>query len=89
MKTKFATTLALASALLFAGATGSLADRAPTEDERISIEQALSAAGFTRWEEIEWDDDGYWEVDDAVTPDGEKFDLKLDENFAIIERDRD
>lgn len=89
MKTKFATTLALTSALLFAGATASLADRAPTEDERIAIEQALSAAGFTRWEEIEWDDDGYWEVDDAVMAEGEKYDLKLDENFVIIERDRD
>lgn len=87
MKNRLAATVALSASLLFAGASASLADRAPTEEERSSIEQVLSAEGFIRWEGIEWDDDGYREIDDAVTAEGQRYDLKLDESFAIIDRD--
>lgn len=63
-------------------------DRDPTPEERTQIEQTLRTDGFTSWEEIELDD-GVWEVDDAVAADGQKFDVKLDAAFAIIERDPD
>lgn len=54
------------------------ADRAPTAPERAALERALKAAGFINWEEIELDDDGpYWEVDDARSRDGRRYDLKL------------
>ena len=63
------------------------ADRDPTPAELTQIEAALKSAGFTQWEDIDWDDDGHWEIDDAVAADGKKVDLKLDEKFAVIERD--
>lgn len=70
-------------------ATPALADdRAPTAGERAAIEQILSAEGFVGWDEIEFDDDGYWEVDDARTSDGRQYDLKLAaETYEIVERD--
>jgi len=78
----------LAATLMLAPTTGAQADRAPTAEERTSIETALRAAGFTRWSEIELDDD-QWEVDDAVAADGVKYDLKLDKSFKIVKRERD
>lgn len=84
---------ALATALAFAllPASGALAqeeDREPTPEETTQIEAALEADGFTSWEEIELDD-GVWEVDDAVAADGQKFDLTLDNSYAITEREPD
>ncbi len=64
-------------------------DREPTPDERASIEGVLSGEGFVKWDEIEWDDDGYWYVDDAETADGQDYDLKLDQTFDVIEREED
>lgn len=59
-------------------------DRVPTAAERSSIEDALRAAGYTSWEEIEFDD-GRWEVDDAKKDDNREFDVKLDpESFEIV-----
>lgn len=63
-------------------------DRPPTADERAAIERVLTAEGFVGWDEIEFDDDGYWEVDDARTADGREYDLKLaPDTYEIIERD--
>jgi len=71
------------------GAANADDDRPPTSDELARIEATLRGAGFTRWEEIEFDD-GAWEVDDARGPDGAEYDLKIHAvTFAIIERDRD
>ena len=77
----------LAAALFAAPALAD--DRSPTAEERARIEGVLAAEGFTRWDEIEWDNDGHWDVDDAVGPDGRQYDLKLDASFAIIARDPD
>lgn len=63
-------------------------DRSPTHEERARFEQVLRALGFTSWEEVERDD-GVWEVDDAATADGRKYDLRLDDAFAVIEREPD
>ena len=81
--------LALAAAIVFAPASYALADdRAPTDEERAQIEQVLRGEGLTRWDDIELDDD-MWEVDDAVGSDGREYDLKLDQQFQIIQRDAD
>lgn len=65
-------------------------DRPVTLEERAEIEAALQAEGFVSWGEIEFDiDDNYFEVDDAIHEDGAEYDLKLDVNFQIIDRDRD
>jgi hypothetical protein len=78
---------ALGTAVLCAASA--LADRPPTPSERAAIEQALRSQGFVRWEEIELDD-GMWEVDDARTKDGVKYDLKLDPaTLRIVKRERD
>lgn len=80
--------LAAAGAALVA-ATPALADRAPTATEAAAIEKAVRAAGFVSWEEVELDDDGpYWEVDDARTPDGKRYDLKLRPGtYEIVKRE--
>lgn len=83
--------MALAGVLAMAPLVQAFAedDRAPTPEERTSIESALRADGFVSWGEIELDD-GMWEIDDAVTPDGEEYDVKLDRHsYAVIERERD
>ncbi|MDO9712502.1 PepSY domain-containing protein [Paracraurococcus lichenis] len=51
---------------------------APTAAERKRIEAVLHERGFVRWKEIEREDRGKtWEVDDAYTADGKRFDLRL------------
>jgi uncharacterized membrane protein YkoI len=78
-----------ALAMSAAAASPSLADRAPTADERAKIEQMLRSEGFTSWDEIELDDDG-WEVDDAKGSDGREYELKLDrDTLRIIKREAD
>ena len=68
-----------------------LADRDPTSEERATIEAKLQAEGFSRWEDIELEDDGsVWEVDDAVGADGREYDLELRAGtLEIIKRDAD
>lgn len=77
-RSKLIRTLAIA-AMVAAPATAALAaDRDPTPRERAAIEQALRAAGYVQWDDIELEDDnGLWEVDDAKAADGKKFDLRL------------
>lgn len=86
-------TLGLLAALVAAGtmATPALADRPPTGEERAAIERVLRDQGFVSWEEIELDDDGpYWEVDDARTKDGRRWDLKLaPRSLEIVKRELD
>ncbi|HWL46257.1 MAG TPA: PepSY domain-containing protein [Sphingomonadaceae bacterium] len=77
--------LALASAALLA--SPALADRAPTAAETAAIAPVLKAAGFVSWEEIELDDDGpLWEIDDARTANGQKYDVKIDPKTMKIIR---
>ena len=80
-----------AAAITIALTTPALADRDPTPEERTRIEAALTAEGFTRWEDIELEDDGsVWEVDDAVGADGREYDLELHpDTLAILKRDAD
>lgn len=79
----------IAFMLALAVTTPALADRMPTADELFRIEAVLKKEGFVRWDDIELDD-GVWEVDDAVTRDGIRYDLELDpKTLAIIRRERD
>ena len=81
----------LAIAIVLGLAAPALADRDPTPEERARIEAALRAEGFTRWDDIELEDDGsVWEVDDAVGADGREYDLKLNpDTLAIVSRTPD
>jgi uncharacterized membrane protein YkoI len=63
-------------------------DEAGPED-RARIAEALRAAGYESFEEVELDD-GVWEVDDAIGSDGREYDLELDpETLEIIRKEDD
>ena len=65
------------------------ADEEAGPEDRARIAEALQAAGYSSFEEVELDD-GVWEVDDAVGSDGKEYDLKLDpETLEIIEKEED
>jgi len=82
---RFAT---LAAILALSSAPAIADDRAPTADERTRIEAALTAAGYSSWEEIELDENDGWEIDDALHTDGQKYDLVLDPtSLAVKSRD--
>lgn len=50
----------------------------PSNDQRAQIEGKLRALGFTSWSDIESRRGGRdWEVEDARTADGRKFDMRL------------
>lgn len=67
-----------------------LADRDPTPEERTLIEAKLQDLGFTSWEEVEWDDDGYWEIDDAIHSDGQEYELHLaPDTLEVIRQEPD
>jgi Peptidase propeptide and YPEB domain len=71
--------LVLAAGALYSGQA--LADRPPTAEERSRIEDMLRREGFTNWGIIEFDD-GLWDVDDALAPDGRTYDLKASPGHA-------
>jgi hypothetical protein len=67
--------------------SGALArDRDPDGVETAMIAESLLAQGFTEWRKVKFDD-GVWEVDDARGLDGEKYDVKLDRYFQVIDID--
>jgi hypothetical protein len=78
-----------AAAAAILGSSPALADRPPTEAERAAIDQALRAQGYTEWKKAEFDE-GRWEIDDALAPDGKRYDLHLDaKTLQVTERDLD
>lgn len=59
-------------------AATAIPDRAPTADERRLIEARVRELGYVRWGEIELEENGtVWEIDDARTADGGRFELLL------------
>lgn len=69
---------ALATLPALAQQAGRQDSDAPSPAERTRIEAVLRERGFVRWKEIEREDDGRtWEVDDAYTAEGRRFDLRL------------
>jgi uncharacterized membrane protein YkoI len=80
-------TLALTAALLMAGAPA-LAQSSPPEgalplSQVIARIEAMEGVRFI--DEVEWDDDGYWEVE-YVTADGRKVEARLDPMTGDIRR---
>jgi hypothetical protein len=50
----------------------------------------LRSHGFSRWGEIEREDNSAWEVEDAYASDGEKYELKLRRGtLEIINREKE
>jgi hypothetical protein len=80
----FNRTALLAAALCAIPLSVAFADRLPDDSERQAIADTLGSAGYSAWGEIEWDDDGYWEVDNAVGGDGKRYDIKLGKSLNII-----
>ncbi|SDN42025.1 Peptidase propeptide and YPEB domain-containing protein [Lutimaribacter pacificus] len=76
--------VALTGAMMAAPVAAWADDRPANAQERAAIEEVLRAAGYTAWDEIEWDDDNYWEVDDARGADNREYELKLDKDLTII-----
>jgi hypothetical protein len=65
------------------------ADEEAGPEDRARITEALRAAGYESFEEVEFDD-GVWEVDDAVGSDGREYDLELDpDTLEIIRKEPD
>lgn len=87
MTGRFLIVSAVAAALLSAPA---FADRDATVEESARIEQVLRASGFNSWDSIRWDEDGWWEVDDARRGDDTEWDLRLAaETLEIVRARRD
>jgi hypothetical protein len=63
-------------------------DRPVTVDERLKLSAAVAAEGCTAGE-MEFDDDGYYEVDDARCSDGRKYDLRFDQAFKLLRKEPD
>jgi hypothetical protein len=78
------------AAILITAATATSAvaqARAPTKEERTSIEAKLTAAGYKAWTKIEFEE-GRWKIDAANHPDGKKYDLELDKaSFEVVHKD--
>jgi len=82
--------LIFAATLGIFGASAQADDRPPTAEERAQIESALKAAGYTSWGKIEFDDDQYWEVDNAIAADGKRYDLDLSKSdYTILKKELD
>ena len=61
------------------------AGRAPSDEERQQLDDALHSLGFTRWGDVELDD-GVWKVSDAEGGTGNPVDLKLREkSYKVID----
>jgi hypothetical protein len=77
--------LAIATILALVPLAAASEDRPPTSEEQSQIEAVLKREGFTAWGKIELDDET-WEVDAAVGPDGQKYDVELDTKLVIINK---
>ena len=65
------------------------ADEEAGPEDRARIAEALRAAGYESFEEVEFDD-GVWEVDDAIGSDGREYDLELNpDTLEIIRKEPD
>lgn len=82
--------LALAGILALPLAASADDDRFPTSEELGQIESSLNGAGYTSWDDIEFDD-GLWEVDDARKDSGrQEFEVKVDpDSYEIVSERED
>ena len=78
-------------ALTFMGVVftqNALADRDATPEERAKVVEALTAAGCSEVGEVELDGD-YFEAEDVICDDGEKYEVHLDQEMNIIKKKLD
>ena len=68
--------IALASLVLAIGVPVAAKDRPLTDDERVKLVRRWPPRDVRRADEF--DDQGYFEVDDATCSDGRKYDLEFD-----------
>jgi hypothetical protein len=66
----------------------SFADRDATPEERAKVVEALTAVGCSTVGEIELDGK-YFEAEDVVCEDGEKYEVHLDQEFNITKKKLD
>ena len=81
--------LVSAALCLLADLPTALADDRPvTDEERGKLTAVMQTEGCSGgW--MEYDDDGYYEVDDAKCADGREYDLRFDNAFKLIAKDAD
>jgi hypothetical protein len=85
--------LAAGGALLFAGIAFAQATAPATSGparaawQPARIVEHLQKQGYTNVHDVEWDDDGHWEVD-AVNPAGRPVDLDIDPATGRIIREK-
>lgn len=80
----------LAIAFVAVSATAALADsdRPVTDAERAKIVDALKAQGCTIGGDVEFDDDGYFQIDNAQCSDGHVYDFKFRaSDYQLLEKD--
>ena len=77
--------IALASLVLAIAVPVAAKDRPITDDERVKLGAAVAAQGCSGGQ-MEFDDEGYFEVDDATCSDGRKYDLEFDTSFKLTEK---
>lgn len=63
-------------------------DRPVTEEERAKLTAALTAEGCSGGN-MEFDDAGYFEVDDAKCSDGRKYELRFDATYKLTRKKLD
>lgn len=81
---------AIAVALGFLVLPAQADDRPPSAEQRTQIENALKSQGFTSWGKVERDDSGHWDVDNAIGPDGKRYDLDLGtSDYKVIKKELD
>ncbi len=78
--------LAISAFVLCSTAALAGPDRPVTDDEQAKLVAALTAQGCTGGR-LQFDDDGYYEVDDAKCNDGRTYDFKFDRSYKMIEKD--
>lgn len=74
--------------ILALAATPALADKAATPEEVTKIEAALKDMGCNGYDEIEKENEGHFEIDDAQCADGQ-YDIKLDKDFKLMRKDKE
>jgi hypothetical protein len=85
-ETSLKTTILAAALVTLAAAPAFAEDRPPTADERVRVEAALRADGYTAWGEIQLDDGRAWKVDDAVDAEGREWNLDLEVGSLVISK---
>jgi hypothetical protein len=64
-------------------------DRPVTDDERVKLVAAIAAQGCSGGNDMEFDDDGHYEVDDVRCSDGRKYDMEFDTTFKLTKKKLD